>query len=263
MATKEQINKFISIISVEAIKQAALHGNKIFPSVCIAQACLESAYGTSPKMKNANAVFGIKVGNSKYKFGKAWKGEAYSIKTKECYDGTYVNITDMFRAYDNIADSVEDYFDMLCTASRYKYALNQPTPKACIEGIQKGPYATDPKYVSSVMSIINTYGLSKYDNQSYEPPKKPVTESNYSIGKVYTLNNDLYIRNDPNGAKVKHTCLTPDALNHVDFDEYGYAILKRGTRVTCKGIVNLETSRWMRIPSGWICAVSKDKVYVG
>ena len=167
MATSGQVQAFIKKIAPIAIEQAKKHDYKIFPSVCIAQACCESAYGTSPKMIRANAVFGIKVGKAKYHFGTAWKDKAYSTKTKECYDGkTYVNITDLFRAYDSLSDSVEDYYDMLCTASRYKIALNQPTPQACIEGIRKAGYATSPTYVSTIMNIINKYGLTKYDDKN-------------------------------------------------------------------------------------------------
>lgn len=164
MASATEVANFIAKMAPIAQAQAKKHGNKIFPSVCIAQACCESAYGTTKKMINANAVFGIKVGKSKWHFGTAWKDKAYSTKTKECYDGkTYTNIVDMFRAYDSIEEATEDYFDMLCTASRYKNALNQPTPLACIQGIQKAPYATAPDYVQTIMEIIKTYNLTKYD----------------------------------------------------------------------------------------------------
>lgn len=167
MATQEQVRVFFNKLAPIVIEQAKKHDNKIFPSVCLAQAACESAYGTSPKMVRANALFGIKVGKSKYHFGTAWKDKAYSTKTKECYDGkTYQEITDMFRAYDCIEDAVEDYFDLLCKASRYKHALNQPTPLACIQGIQKAPYATAPDYCNTIMNIIKKYGLTKYDGKN-------------------------------------------------------------------------------------------------
>ena len=118
MATQTQVKAFIERIA--PIAQAKSKGRAL-PSVCIAQACCESAYGTSPKMIRANAVFGIKVGKSKVHFGTAWHDKAYSTRTKECYDGkTYTNITDLFRAYDSIDDAVEDYYDMLGTCKRYK-----------------------------------------------------------------------------------------------------------------------------------------------
>lgn len=174
MATQEQVKVFIKKIAPIAVEQAKKHGNKIYPSVCISQACCESSYGTSKKMIRANAVFGIKVGNSKYHFGTAWKDKAYSTKTKECYNGkTYVNITDMFRAYDTLDEAVEDYYDLLCTASRYKYALNQSSPLACIKGIQKAPYATSPTYVSTIMNIIKKYNLTQYDPQANNSTTNP------------------------------------------------------------------------------------------
>jgi flagellum-specific peptidoglycan hydrolase FlgJ len=183
MATATQVANFIARMAPIAQVQAKKHGYKIFPSVCIAQACCESAYGTSPKMIRANAVFGIKVGKSKWHFGTAWKDKAYSTATKECYDGkTYTNIVDMFRAYDSIEDATEDYFDLLCTASRYKHALNQSTPRACIEGIQKGPYATSPTYVSTIMSIITKYNLTKYD-KAEDPNGNPYAQPTTNLKK--------------------------------------------------------------------------------
>lgn len=164
MATQTQVKEFIAKVAPIAQEKAKGRGRWSLPSVCIAQACCESAYGTSPKMIRANAVFGIKVGKSKAHFGKAWKDKAYSTKTKECYDGkTYATITDMFRAYDSIEDAVEDYYDMLSTCSRYKGCLNQTDPKKCITEIQKAPYATAPDYISTIMSIVNKYDLIQYD----------------------------------------------------------------------------------------------------
>ena len=170
MATAAQVKAFIQQIAPIAVRQAAKHGNKTFASVCIAQACAESAYGTAPKMVLANAVFGIKVGDSKYHFGTAWKDKAYSTKTKECYDGrTYAKITDMFRAYDSIEEAVEDYYDLICTAKRYSHAWNTASPEACIRGIQQAPYATDPNYIPVILNIIKVNNLTQYDSFSGVP----------------------------------------------------------------------------------------------
>lgn len=164
MATSEQVTKFINTMIPIAQAQAKKHDGKLFASVCIAQACCESAYGTSPKMVKANAVFGIKVGSKKVHFGTAWKDKAYSTTTKECYDGkTYTNITDMFRAYDSIEDATEDYMDMLCSCSRYAKALNCASPRDSIYGIKNGGYATAPDYVTTIMNIIRKYNLTRYD----------------------------------------------------------------------------------------------------
>ena len=164
MATSAEVTAFLNKMIPIAQAQAKKHDNKLFASVCIAQACCESAYGTSPKMKRANALYGIKVGKSKVHFGTAWKDKAYSTATKECYDGkTYVNITDMFRAYDSVEDATEDYMDMLCSCSRYSKALNCKSPRDSIYGIKNGGYATAPDYVTTIMNIIRKYNLTQYD----------------------------------------------------------------------------------------------------
>ncbi len=165
MATQRQVRTFIDKIAPIAQEKASGRQKWSLPSVCIAQACCESAYGTSPRMLRANAVFGIKVGKSKAHFGTAWKDKAYNTKTKECYDGkTYVNITDMFRAYDSIEDSVEDYYDMLVACSRYRGCLNQTDSRTCITEIQKAPYATSPTYINTIMGIVEKYNLTQYDS---------------------------------------------------------------------------------------------------
>lgn len=165
MATIKQINDFIKTAAPIAQEKASGRDKWSLPSVCIAQCCCESAYGTSPKMMRANAILGIKVGKSRVHFGKAWKDKAYSTQTKECYDGkTYVNITDMFRAYDNISDAIEDYYDMLAACSRYRGCLKQADPKTCITAIKNGGYATSPAYVSTIMGIINKYNLTQFDS---------------------------------------------------------------------------------------------------
>jgi len=164
MVTQEQVKEFIAKVAPIAQEKAKGRSKWSLPSVCIAQCCCESAYGTSPKMRRANALLGVKVGKSRVHFGKAWKDKAYSTKTKECYDGkTYVNITDMFRAYDSIADAIEDYYDMLAACSRYKECINQPDPQKCITAIKNGGYATAPDYITTIISIIRKYNLTQYD----------------------------------------------------------------------------------------------------
>lgn len=252
MATKAQQAAFVSMIAPIAQEQAKKHDNKIFTSVCIAQAIHESGWGTAAKMVKANALFGIKVGSG-VKFGTAWKGAAYKTGTTEYYDGkTATRITDFFRKYDTVADSVEDYMDMLCTAKRYQKALNRSNPSECINGIVSGGYATGPAYAQSIISLIKKYNLSWYDSAVV-----PAAIA-YIPGVVYTLQSDMYVRQSPNGAHIKFDSLTEDGKKNGKYDEQGNAILKKGTRVTCKGMKD----NWMQIPSGWVCAYNSTKVYI-
>lgn len=167
MASAAQIATFINMIAPLAVEQAKKHGGKIFPSVCIAQAAHETGFGAGSKiMMKYNAPFGIKVGSSAYRFGTAWKGESYNSRTTEYYGAGATEINDNFRAYSSLSDAVEDYFDLLCVASRYKAALNAPDYKACIRAIAPS-YATgetqNHAYSNAIIKIIETYGLTKYD----------------------------------------------------------------------------------------------------
>lgn len=166
---------FINMIAPIAVEQAKKHGGKIFPSVCIAQACHETGFGNSSTMMKYNGLFGIKVGSG-YKFGTAWKGESYNTRTTEYYGAGATKINDNFRAYGSISDAVEDYFDLLCTASRYKGALNAADYKACIRAIAPS-YATgetqNHAYSNAVIKIIETYNLTQYDGGEVIPFGNP------------------------------------------------------------------------------------------
>lgn len=159
---------FIAKIAPIAVRQAAKHNNALFPSVCIAQCIHESGWGSTKRMREANALLGVKVGKAAYKFGTAWDGEAYKTGTTEYYDGVNpTKITDWFRKYSSLEKCIEDYMDMLCKCSRYKSALNRATPEESIRGIVTGGYATGPSYAEHIMEIINNpkYNLRQYDKQ--------------------------------------------------------------------------------------------------
>ncbi|MCQ2737367.1 MAG: glucosaminidase domain-containing protein [archaeon] len=130
----------------------------VLPSVCIAQACLESGFGSSKLMMKANAIFGIKA-------TKSWTGKVFNSKTNECYDGVnYTEIEASFRAYNNISESIADYYNLITGLDRYSKAVNENDFVKCITAIKEGGYATSPSYIDSIVSLINTYNLTKYDN---------------------------------------------------------------------------------------------------
>lgn len=85
----------------------------------------------------------------------------------------------------------------------------------------------------------------------------------YEIGKTYKIvASGLYIREAPHGNKLKYETITIDARKHSRFDNLGYSILEKGTKVTCKGVVHTDNSTWIKIPSGFICAVQEGDVYI-
>ena len=151
-------SEFIPTIAPIVVTENNKRGKPLYPSVVIAQAICESNWGQSKIMMKAHAIFGIKATSS-------WKGKVYNANTQECYDGsTYTNITACFRAYNSLAESIADYFDLILGLSRYQGAINASSPLECITAIKNGGYATSPTYINTIMSIINSNNLTKYDD---------------------------------------------------------------------------------------------------
>ena len=83
----------------------------------------------------------------------------------------------------------------------------------------------------------------------------------YEIGRTYTTMVDhLHVRYSVWGQIKKYSQLTRDGMKHA----YSDGCLKKGTSVTVKEIKKDETgATWVRIPSGWICAItSKGDIYL-
>jgi LysM repeat protein len=150
-------SEFIPTIAPLVQAENKKRGYPLFSSVVIAQAICESGWGQSKIMMKANAIFGIKATSN-------WKGKVYNANTQECYDGvSYTNITACFRAYNSLAESISDYFDLITKLERYRKATVAETPLECITAIKNGGYATSPTYINTIMSIINSNNLTKYD----------------------------------------------------------------------------------------------------
>lgn len=85
--------EFINTISVLARNEYMSRNRWVLPSVCIAQAALESGWNL-----NAKTLFGI-------------KGKGFIASTSEYYNGHMVQIQDSFRDYPNVASAVVGYYD--------------------------------------------------------------------------------------------------------------------------------------------------------
>jgi len=158
---------------------------KVLPSVAIAQAALESAWGTSGLTTKYNNLFGIKG---------SYGGNAASMATWEVYGGITYNITANFRAYPSWETSIKDYGAFLNVNSRYKKALGLTNYKDQIKAIHEAGYATDPNYQSKIISIIEANNLVQFDKQVLNVPvslsTKPVavaTPITKIIGSSYTV----------------------------------------------------------------------------
>ncbi len=145
----EFVNTLAPIVINEYIKRKAKNEHCINPSVCLAQACVESGYNL-----NASTLFGI-------------KGEGVTLDTQEYINGEYVNVQDTFATYPDIAGAVQGYYDLMQWDNYYDattpYALSWQEQ---IEGLTNDiglPYATSPTYKDTVTSIILDYNLVIFD----------------------------------------------------------------------------------------------------
>lgn len=130
---------------------------KIFPSVKIAQAALETGWG---KSIIGNNLFGIKATG---KTNQYWNGDSITGMTTEYLNGIPYTVSGNFRKYKQLSDSIRDHNLLITENSRYKTALSVTTPEAQSAALKASGYATDPNYATKLISIINQYNLKRFD----------------------------------------------------------------------------------------------------
>lgn len=103
----------------------------------LAQAGLESAWGTSDIAVNANNFFGIKASTTG---GDPWTGATYSG----------------YRKYPNVAASFDDYLAYLLANNNYNALWNSGTNDAVTWANLMGStgYSEDPKYTAKLLDAI-------------------------------------------------------------------------------------------------------------
>lgn len=156
--TTAQTN-FVNGIAADIVN--VCNSNKLYASVAMAQAVLESGYGTSSLAQEAHNLFGIKADST-------WKGATYTKSTKEVINGRTVTINASFRKYASIKDSIADYAKKLESRAQYANAFAPKSANyvASIKAIKAGGYATSTTYVGSIINCINSNGFFKLDGLS-------------------------------------------------------------------------------------------------
>jgi flagellum-specific peptidoglycan hydrolase FlgJ len=157
--SSEQQKQFIETIGPIIQAEAKARGYKVCSAV-IAQAAIESAYGTSKLASVWGNFFGLKCGSS-------WKGPSVNLATKEEYNSVLVSIKDNFRVFqtDGKADmvlGVKGYYDFIST-KRYASLKDTDTPLSYLSEIKKSGYATSSNYVNTCMNVVLKHELTAYD----------------------------------------------------------------------------------------------------
>lgn len=143
---------------------------KILPSLTIAQAILETGWG---KSAIGNNLFGIKADSS-------WRGKKKLSQTHEYIKGIKVSVMAWFRDYDSIYDSLKDRYEFL-QKPRYSKIVGEKNYKTACGEIYKAGYATDPKYPSKLISLIEQYKLYEIDRIALSTTKTDGSPSTWAM----------------------------------------------------------------------------------
>lgn len=156
----QEISGFIEQIGWSAQDVAA--NNDLYASVMIAQAILESGYGSSA-LSNAPYynLFGVKG---------SYNGQSVYMPTQEYLNGQWVEMNEPFRQYNSYWESFQDHANVLRSTSfatgtaHYSGVWkSQTTSFYDATNYLTGRYATDPGYAQKLNWLIETYQLTRFD----------------------------------------------------------------------------------------------------
>lgn len=151
------------------VAQRKMREHGIPASITLAQGLLESRNGNSPLATEGNNHFGIKCTPD-------WTGD------RMYHDDDRKD--DCFRKYRDATDCFEDHSRFLM---RPRYAslfeLKADDYKGWAHGLKKCGYATDPRYPSKLIDLIERYDLHKFDQGIDVTYATRKTESSGSANK--------------------------------------------------------------------------------
>ena len=168
--------------------QNVARGKDIYTSVMIAQAALESGWGTSALSKAPNHnLFGVKG---------SYNGQSVNMQTLEDSGGqNYYSIQADFRKYPSYQESLEDYADKIVNGISGAPLFYSGAWKSKTNSYQDatayltGRYATDTAYGSKLNRIIEQFGLTKYDTETAVNMAEEIAsnETTTTSGNSYTV----------------------------------------------------------------------------
>ena len=182
--TQTPAQRFLNKIIPAA--QQATEGKDVYTSVMIAQAALESAWGTSGLSAEPNHnLFGVKG---------SYNGQSVNMYTLEDSGAQhYYGIYDNFRKYPSYKESMDDYVAKISNGiqgSPYFYSGAWKSRTNSYKDATRyltGRYATDSAYYAKLNRIIEQYGLTKYDTGTATTIAANIEERSSSLGGQYVV----------------------------------------------------------------------------
>lgn len=151
----------------------------ILASLTIAQAILESAWGTSALAQAPNYnLFGIKG---------AYNGNYCEFNTSEYLNGKWVTVKAQFRKYPSWAESLADHSALFNTYDRYANLRGCTDYKLACRYVREDGYATDPSYTSKLINIIESNNLTRFDNGAVSTTPSTNNNGTYTVQAGDTL----------------------------------------------------------------------------
>ena len=165
---------FVKTVAAYIKKYAPVYGIEVVSPI-IAQAVLESGYGTSELAVNAHNYFGLKYREGRC---KTCIGIYHMVGSEQNADGSYTSSAMQWCKFKDMENGVIGYFDFI-NIPNYKNLKGVTDPRKYLENIKADGYATSHKYVDNLMRVIETWHLTDYD-------KKEETKMSNSPLVVYT-----------------------------------------------------------------------------
>ena len=172
--------RYVLQYSAIAVEQMTRHG--IPASITLAQGLLESGAGKSELATEANNHFGIKADSR-------WNGRTYS----HLDNGNWHK----FRVYNSAEKSYEDHSLFLVGNSRYNalFKLDRTDYKGWAKGLKNAYYAEDREYDKKLISIIERYGLHRYDNYTVADARKEQRKENVKENSIANESKEILLAN--------------------------------------------------------------------
>lgn len=147
------------IETIAPIAQAMQDRYGVRASLSIAQAILESDWGSSDLAAHYNNLYGVKGGEN---------DSVVALETLEYYDGEWLTITANFKVYENLAASIEDHAVLMVNGTSWNHELYHGVIEAnsyeeAAHALREAGYATDPDYPQKLIQVIEEHELYKYD----------------------------------------------------------------------------------------------------
>lgn len=152
--------EFIKQIAAYVKKYAPSYGIVVYSPI-IAQAILESAYGTSELAVNACNFFGLKYREGRC---KTCIGIYNKVGSEQNPDGSYTSSAMKWCKFEDMENGVIGYFDFT-NISNYSNLKGVTDPREYLENIKADGYATSLNYVDNLMSVIEKWSLTDYDKK--------------------------------------------------------------------------------------------------